>query len=140
MSSVGLEPTSANTIQLECTPLDHSGKMTLKAYRRSCGQWPCFLLMNPCSECGLPVHASYRPVAHYQKYVENEGIEPSASCVQGRRSTPELIPHHETSSYRGCLGNDCGGIGGLSSLLCSNSRPRLKAAIMLRLLQLFSKV
>lgn len=28
MSSVGFEPTSTNTVELESTPLDHSGKMT----------------------------------------------------------------------------------------------------------------
>ena len=64
MSSVGLEPTSTNTLQLECNPLDRSGMMT---------------------------------------HVENVGIEPTASCVQGRRSTPELIPHLELAGFRSCL-------------------------------------
>jgi hypothetical protein len=35
--------------------------------------------------------------------VENEGIEPSASCVQGRRSTPELIPRWKCANFRSCL-------------------------------------
>ena len=64
MSSVGLEPTSTNTLQLECNPLDRSGMMT---------------------------------------YVENVGIEPTASCVQGRRSTPELIPHLGLADFRSSL-------------------------------------
>ena len=40
----------------------------------------------------------------YTQNVENEGIEPSASCVQGRRSTPELIPHWN----RNLTGLPCG--------------------------------
>ncbi len=35
---------------------------------------------------------------HILKHMENEGIEPSASCVQGRRSTPELIPRKYPSA------------------------------------------
>ena len=29
MSAVGFEPTSANTVELESTPLDHSGTLTM---------------------------------------------------------------------------------------------------------------
>ncbi len=38
-----------------------------------------------------------------EQNVENEGIEPSASCVQGRRSTPELIPHVRSSLHTSTL-------------------------------------
>lgn len=32
MSAVGFEPTSANTVELESTPLDRSGTLTLERY------------------------------------------------------------------------------------------------------------